>query len=173
MRGTRAILTLPVLVLTLAVSTGCYSLTPVSSPTPGMDVRVRLKVESAVRRSEEVDEPIRNMDGRIVEVSDRTVALDVLIARGQTVFENVVIRDTITFARNELESILERKFSPVKTSLVVVAIGAGGFLVVKGIQQVVGGTNDEPPGDGTNADVVPAFRTRRLTIFSIPLFRFR
>ncbi len=38
-------------VLSLAVSTGCYSYKPVLAPRAGMEIRAQLNTEAAVRRS--------------------------------------------------------------------------------------------------------------------------
>jgi len=162
-----------VVVLAVGVEAGCYTYQPVPAPTPGMDVRVRLRVEAAVRRSTEIDEPIRHVDGRVVAASADGISLDVLVARSQTVFQNIVIRDTVMFPAADLETVMRRKFSPAKTGLMVAVSGVGAFLIVKGISQIVGGNEDMPPDDGTTAIVVPAFRKPGLTGLSIPLFRFR
>jgi hypothetical protein len=173
MRRGRALLREVVPVLALLVGSGCYSFAPVSSPAPGMDVRARLRVEAAVRRSQEIDEPIRYVDGRVVTATADEISLDVLIARSQTVFQDIVIRDTITFQLAELEAVLERKLSAKRTGLFVIGTGVGAFLVVKGISQIVGGNEEPPDDDGTTAVVVPAFRQRSFIGLSIPLFRFR
>jgi hypothetical protein len=169
----RRISGLIVVILALGGAAGCYSFAPVASPTVGMDVRARLRIEAAIRRSAEVDEPVLNVDGRVVAASADAISLDVLIARSQSVFQDIVIRDTVTFQMAELERVMERKFSPAKTGLFAVASGVGVFLVVNGISQIVGGNEEEPPDGGTTSIVVPGFRKHRLTGFSIPLFRFR
>lgn len=129
---------------------GCFSYRPLASPTPGTDVRVRLTTEAAVRRSAGLDDAILHYDGAVVGADADTIALDVLLARSYSAFQNVTIRDTIRLSTAEIESILARRLSLGKTVLVTLGAGAAAFAIVKGIDQVVGGTGDEdgtgPPG---------------------------
>ncbi|HSL72805.1 MAG TPA: hypothetical protein VK864_21310, partial [Longimicrobiales bacterium] len=127
-------------------------------------VRARLTGEAAARRSQGLDEPIVRLDGTIVESSSQVLALDVLVARTSSAFQDVVIRDTVRLETTEIQSVLQRKLSVGRTALVVLGAGAAAAGIVLGIDQIVGGT-DEPPDGGD-----PNLRARRIVI---PLFRFR
>ncbi len=144
------------LVLALLSTAGCYTFRPVTPPESGMDVRATLNVDAAIRRSQGLDDPIRYVDGRIVEYGPDAVSLDVLVARSASVFQEVVIRDTVRLMTSEIESILARRLSVARTVLFG-TIGVGGaVMLIAGISSIVGGNDDEPP-DGNEAIVVPVF----------------
>jgi hypothetical protein len=139
----------PALLLCLLAG-GCYTYRPLRSPAPGTDVRVRLTTEAAVRRSAGLEDPILHIDGTVVVIEPDTIALDVLLARSYSAFQNVTIRDTVRVGTPEIASLLARQLSLGRSVLVTVAAGAAAFVIVKGIEQVVGGTGDDdgngPPG---------------------------
>lgn len=135
-------------VLPLATVTACYSYTPVQSPQPGMDVRTRLKADAAARRSQGLDEPVLRYDGLIVASTAESLSLDVLVARSSSAFQDIVIRDTLRIELSEIQSISKREFSPARTGLFTVGTAVAAFAVVKGIEQIVGGSEDPlDPGD--------------------------
>src|SRR5688572_13210553 len=136
---------------------GCYTYTPVESPTPGMEVRARLTAEAASRHSQGLDEPVLSYAGRVVSTSADALALDVLVARSSSAFQNVTIRDTVTLRRTEIQSVLHRKFSAPRSALFTVGAVAAGVLVVAGIEQIVGGTGPEEQDPGTPALREPFF----------------
>ena len=138
----RAVLT----IACAALLAGCYSYKPVVTARPGMEVRARLSNEAAVRRSQGYDEPIMRLDGRVVEATNNALTLDILIVRSSSAFQNVEMRDTVQLASNEIQSIEQRTFSPGRTALVVIGGAVGIFALVKGIDQVVGGTGDDDGG---------------------------
>ena len=125
---------------------GCYSYKPVVTARPGMEVRARLSNEAAVRRSQGYDEPILRLDGRVVDATSDALTLDILIVRSSSAFQNVEMRDTVQLASNEIQSLQQRKFSPGRTALVAIGGAVGIFALVKGIDQVVGGTGDDDGG---------------------------
>ena len=146
-----------VAVLVVIVSvTGCYSYVPVQSPVPGTEVRARLKADAAIRRSQGLDDPITRIDGVVVESSAQALALDVLVARSSSAFQNVTLRDTVRLESSEIEWVLQRKFSTARTALLVVGAGAAAAGIIAGIDQVVGGT-DDPTDPGTPTFRKPGF----------------
>lgn len=157
---------LTVLVVGLSVVlTGCYSYKPAPTAQVGMEVRARLKTEAAVRRSQGYDEPILRIDGRIVEATSDALKLDVLVVRSSTQFQNIEMRDTVTVARSEIDAVLQRRFAPAKTALVVVGGVVAIAALVAGIDQVVGGTGDEDGGGD------PTFRVPLSAVLSAILQR--
>jgi hypothetical protein len=144
------------LALVLLAGSGCYTFQPATDVQPGLDVRTRLNVEAALRRSQGLDDPIRYIDGRVVEHGSESLSLDVLIARSSSVFQQIEMRDTVTIMNTEIESILERRLSVGRTLLVSAAVVGGAIAVVAGINSIVGGT-EEPPDDGNQTIVVPIF----------------
>jgi hypothetical protein len=128
--------------------TACYGYTAVQAPQAGMEVRARLKGDAAVKRSEGLDDPIVRYDGVVVDATAQAVAIDVLVARSSSAFQDVVIRDTVQLQLAEIQSLQQRKLSVPRTLLFTVAAGAGAFAIVTGIKEVVGGTEDTPgPGN--------------------------
>jgi hypothetical protein len=125
---------------------GCYSYSPVQSPRPGMEVRARLNTEAAVRRSQGLEEPVVRLEGIVVESSPEAISLDVLVARSSSAFQNVVIRDTVQLQTSEIQSLLSRRISVPRTALFTAGGIAATFLLVKGIDQITGGTGESPPG---------------------------
>jgi hypothetical protein len=145
------------LAMSLSVVAGCYSFASVQSPQVGMDVRARLTSEAAVRRSQGLDDPVVRLDGTVVEATPTALSLDVLVARSSSAFQDVEIRDTVRLEKQEIQSIMVRKFSAPKTALFVVGAGAAIFGIVKGIDQVVGGTENGDGGGDPTTFTVPIF----------------
>ena len=142
--------------LLAGLAAGCYRYEPVQSPRPGADVRARLGVEAAVRRSEATGEPVRHLSGSVVALRGDTLELDVLVARAHVALQEIVVRDTLALALGDVEELLERRLSPVRTVLFVTAVVAGTAAVVAGITSVTGGNTGDDGGDGgTRAVVVP------------------
>lgn len=129
------------------VAAGCYSYVPIESPQRGMDVRAQLETEAAVRRSAGLDDPITSYEGTVVAVDSTELALDVLIARSVSAFEDVEIRDTVRLARTDIRTLQEHRLSPVRSVLVTIAAGAVVVGIVMGIEAISGGTGPED-GEG-------------------------
>lgn len=153
-------------VLTL-VTSGCYRYTQVETARLGMEVRAQLEAEAAARRSQGLDEPITSYDGTVVDVTDDTLMLDVLVARSASAFQDVEVRDTVRLGTSEVRRIMQRRIAPLQTALVTIAAGVGAFALVKGIDAVVGGTDEDDDGREptfrvmvfslTGSRLVPAF----------------
>ncbi|MGH7461424.1 MAG: hypothetical protein ACREMA_10390 [Longimicrobiales bacterium] len=148
-----------------ASSAGCYTYAPVPAARPGMDVRARLTAEAAVKRSQGLDEPIMLVDGTVVEATPTTVAVNVLVARTSSAFQNVEIRDTVRLETLEIQSLMARKFSPGKTALATVVAALAAYGAFTTFEQIVGGTDD--PSDPGNPNIrgsrsiPPGFRLLR------------
>ncbi|MGH7476396.1 MAG: hypothetical protein ACRELD_08905 [Longimicrobiales bacterium] len=136
-----------------------------------MEVRARFTNESAIRRSQGLDEPILYLDGRVVEAGPDTLALDVLIARSTSVFQDITIRDTISVRVSELQSVTAREIAVGRSILFAAALGTGVALAVAGISAITGGNEGEPGDNGSQAAVLPLsilWRAFPLLKFSIP-----
>lgn len=141
--------------LLLIVTSGCYNYRAVESPQPGMEVRARLSTEAAVRRSRGLDAPVMHVDGRVVDAVPQSIMLDVLVARDASQFRDVEIRDTLRIDRTEIESITVRELSTGRSLLFAGAVGAGAYLVVRGITTVVGGNEGDDGDDGGTVFAIP------------------
>lgn len=147
------------------IAGGCYSYEPLPSPSPGDEIRARLTAEAAVRRSEGLLDPILHYDGTVVDATADTLLVDVLVARSSTTFQDVEIRDTVRLATGELQTIEGRRLSFMKSALFTVAAGVAAFAVIKGIDQVVGGTNDDDNNGEPGLRVpVPGLKGLRLQV---------
>lgn len=147
-----------VLVVAAVLSAGCFSYKPLAEPRPGMDVRAQLTNDAAVRHSKGLAEPILHYDGVVVETDQDSLALSVLIARSSSAFQDIEIRDTVLLGNAEIESILGRKLSPTKSILSAVVAGAAAFAIVKGFDQIVGGTGEDTGNPPPPAARVPVAR---------------
>jgi hypothetical protein len=147
-----------VLACVFPVLAGCYSYAPLETARPGMEIRARLNTEAAVRRSQGYDEPILHYDGVVVESTSDSLAINVLVVRSSTTFQDFEIRDTVHLGTGEIQGLMGRKISVTKSLLFTVAAGAAAFAIVKGIDEVVGGTGDDPDGGGPQTLRVPIFR---------------
>src|SRR5688572_19935927 len=116
--------------LPLVFATACYTYVPAQSVQPGMDVRAQLTSTAAVQRSQGRDEPIMRYEGVIVDVAPDTLALDVLIARASGALQDVVIRDTVSIATAEIQTLMRRKLSPTKTTLFTLAAVGGTVALI-------------------------------------------
>ena len=164
MKGGDRILGLCMVCLIVA---GCFTYRPIESASPGTSIRARLTSEAAVRRSQGLDEPILYYDGTVVAAGADSLALDMLIARNPSAFQQIEIRDTLTLARTEIQSMMGRQLSVTKSVLVTIGAGAAAFAIIKGIDQIIGGTGDDEDG-GTPTARVPVIRwvgSRLETIF--------
>ena len=147
-----------VLALSLA-GAGCYSYVPAQTLQPGADVRARLNTESAVARSQGLDDALLSYTGKIVAADTESITLDVLIARDASQFSRVEIRDTLILPRSELQSVMVRELSVIRSALFVAAVGAGAYAIISGVGGIVGGNEGEPdPGDPA---LVPSYMRRR------------
>ena len=153
------------LLLCWLVATGCYTYAPVERPEAGMEVRARLTGDAAARASQGLDEPVLRYDGRVVTASADSIAMDVLIARVSSGVQDITIRDTVSLRRIDLQSVLERKFSPTRSVLFGLGAGAAAFGIAMGIDQIVGGTGEDDPNP-------PPTSLREPFFVRIPLFQF-
>ena len=160
------------LLFVLLAAAGCYTFQPATDVRAGTDIRAQLNVEAAVRRSQSLQDPIRHVDGRVVEQTPESLTIDVLIARSSSVFQAATIRDTVRLMSSEIETIFERKLSVWRSALVTVAVAGGAAAVVAGISTIVGG-NEEDPDPGTPTIVVPVFSVglHALRVFGFTLRR--
>ena len=136
--------------LPFMLSTACYRYVPLESPQRGMDVRAQLTSEAAVRRSQGREEPVLRYHGMIVGFTPDSLALDVLVARSSGAVQDVVIRDTVSIATAEIQTLMRRKLSVGRTTLFTLAAGAGAAVVVMGVDQIVGGTDPKDDGGTPN-----------------------
>ena len=147
--------------LQFSMLAGCYTYAPVATPAPGAHVRASLTVEGAVRQSEVLGRPERTLTGRIVSLDDQALALDVITASTRGQLREIVLRDTLVIAVDQVTAIEERRLSWARTGVVFAGFVVGGFLLVNNL--TAGGEVDS----GTEGPTVPLDR------ITIPIFQIR
>ncbi|MGH7483661.1 MAG: hypothetical protein ACRELV_16055 [Longimicrobiales bacterium] len=125
--------------------TACYAYTPVQSVEPGMAVRARLTAAAAVRESESRNEVVREVEGLVVRADADSLALDILLVRGQSGGRTIEFRDTLNLMRLEVETLQAREFSAWRTAAAVAGVGLLGAVM---IDQLSAGGEGEDDGDG-------------------------
>jgi hypothetical protein len=153
----RQIVRLSLLLPILLLAPACYKYTPVQTPEPGMEVRAELETEAAVRRSQGLNDAILRYDGVIVDITPGAFSLDVLIAHSSSAFQDVTIRDTINLQNAEVRSLMKRTLSPARTGIFAIGTGVAAFLLVKSIDSIVGGTDDDDGNGRPPAMRIPVF----------------
>lgn len=150
---------LGVIALCALFSTACYTYQIVESPAPGTNVRAALTVEGAVRQSEFLGEPVRNLSGRLVTADDDLVRLDVITASSRGTFNDIVIRDTLSIPGDQIVALEQREVSWIRTGVIAAAITT---VAVVGISSLTsGGENIDGGGEpGTTFEGIrfPIFR---------------
>lgn len=141
------------------LAAGCYSYAPAQNLQPGADVRARLNAASAVARSEGLDDAIVSYTGTVVAADSESITLDVLVARDPSQFSRAEIRDTLILPRSELQSVMVRKLSVIRSVIFTAAVAGGAYAIVSGVSSIVGGNEGEP--DPGNPALVPSHMTRR------------
>lgn len=160
-RPLRAALAAISLLPPLLLSGGCYSYVPAESPRPGTEVRAHFSTEGAIRYSGRRDIPVMHVDGVLVRETPDSLLLDVLIARDQSEFSRVEIRDTVNIRRADVQSLLVREMSTTRSILFVGAAGVGAVLLVQGFKAITGGSEgDGEPGGPIQPAVAPAYSLR-------------
>jgi hypothetical protein len=160
-RPLRAALAAISLLPPLLLSGGCYNYVPAESPRPGTEVRAHFSTEGAIRYSGRRDIPVMHVDGVLVRETPDSLLLDILIARDQSEFSRVEIRDTVMIRRADLQSLLVREMSTTRSILFVGAAGVGAVLLVQGFKAITGGSEGEgEPGGPILPAVAPAFSLR-------------
>jgi hypothetical protein len=160
-RPLRAALSAVCLLPPLLLSGGCYNYVPAESPRPGTEVRAHFSTEGAIRYSGRRDIPVMHVDGVLVRETPDSLLLDILIARDQSEFSRVEIRDTVMIRRADLQSLLVREMSTTRSILFVGAAGVGAVLLVQGFKAITGGSEGEgEPGGPILPAVAPAFSLR-------------
>ena len=142
----------------LVAVTGCYGYAPVQMPQPGVEVQARLNAQSAVARSEGLDEPVLAYRGQVVAATPESITIDRLIARDASQFSRAEIRDTLTLQRSEIQSLMVREISMTRTLLFAGALGVGAYAIISSIGGRVGGNQGEP--DPGNPALIPLRSTQ-------------
>ncbi|HWP71600.1 MAG TPA: hypothetical protein VNM36_10880, partial [Gemmatimonadaceae bacterium] len=134
-------------VLLMASSLGCYSLTPIegATPLPGSDVRLSLSDEGSVRMAPLIGPRIGAIDGRAMESSDTAIVLAVQAVVAQGGRSMAWSQERLAVPRNAVSSMRERTLNRGKTwlaaGLTVVGVFALGqiFGMGDGFDGLLGG----------------------------------
>jgi hypothetical protein len=151
----RAPSSLPVRAVALVgafVLSGCYTYVPATSVAPGSDVRVLLPVESRRAGGTVIRETLA-VEGTLVSWDDTLrVATETTQQVGN--FRQVQQMDTLRVPASEVDAVELREFSRGRTLGLTAAIVGGAALLVTGISQAAGGSDDGGGnGNGTSASI--------------------
>jgi hypothetical protein len=153
---------LVLLAVAAGAGTACYTYRPLEQPMPGAAVRASLTVEGAVRQSEYLGEPIRSLSGKFVSTDAGGVHLDVITGASRGIFNDIVLRDTLSIPTNQIVVMEAREIHWLRTGIV-----AAGAALIAGVaigSLTGGGENVEgsgPPPEGFEGILIPIFRIGR------------
>jgi len=119
-------------VAVLAAS-GCYSFTPMNSPTPtlGTDIRVKLTDAGSVNLAPLVGSRVESIDGRGIEANDTALVLAVTATTnrgGDVAHWN---NERVTIPRSAISGFEGQRFSTRRTYVASAIVVAGALLVAK------------------------------------------
>lgn len=119
------------LLCTLAVS-GCYSYAPVapaSTPPPATSVRVRLSRPMDFPISDVTVRDVVELQGEVVQAQDTSMQLSVFGLRSQTGFGVDAGGETVSFPRNAVVGLAQKRISPLRSAIFAALLVAGAFAV--------------------------------------------
>ena len=118
-------------VLLMAGSLGCYSLTPIegATPSPASDVRLSLSDEGSVRMAPLIGPRIGAIDGRAMESSDTAFVLAVQAVVAQGGRSMAWSQERLAVPRNAVSSVRERTLNRGKTWLAAGLTVVGAFAL--------------------------------------------
>ena len=143
MRARRA----AVLLLLLATA-ACHTYVPVSNPTPGTRVRVRVPVTSALDNGN-LAPSTASIEGDVIAAGD-TLVLGTMTRQEYGAYREVTLVDTLRLGPDQLLSVEQAQFSTGRTialtaAIVGAAVGTAIAAFGGGGEQIDGG---EPPPQG-------------------------
>jgi hypothetical protein len=138
---------------------GCYSYAPVEleQVTPGAQARARVSPQEAARLSESLGRQDRLIEGQVIETGSDRLLLAVPMTTGSVGLAPRQFHQRIELTRSGMLELEERKFSPLKTGLVIGAAAIlAGAATAAAFAALDAGDGDSKP----NPDriVVPLFR---------------
>jgi len=132
-------------VFVVALLGACQTYTPVTNPTPGSTVRVRVPVTSAVANRNAAPETIA-IEGDVVEAGD-TLVLATTRRHEYGAYREIVQFDTVRLGPDQQYSVEVVEFSARKSIILGLVITAGAALAAAKAFGV-GGADDKPlPGE--------------------------
>lgn len=141
-------------VLGIALLSGCYSYHPVASAPVGSMVRVRVPVTSALNNPNRAPETA-SIEGLVVAGGD-TISLATETRREFGAYREIVQHDTIRLAATQASLVEVREFSSKKSVALGVVIAGGAGLAAAVAFGLGGGRGGNPtdPGTGPQTAVV-------------------
>lgn len=150
------------LVAALFVLCGCtvyLPLNPEVPPPAGTNVRARLTTPGAVRISDRLGSPVREIEGEILSFWGDSLGLSLMATTeyGRP-WDSV---DTLKIATAEVFQFEEKRLDKTRTAFLVGGVGVVTGIVIGAIYSAAGGADGgDPPGD-IDAIVIPLFSIRR------------
>ncbi|HZE09220.1 MAG TPA: hypothetical protein VE110_10755 [Gemmatimonadaceae bacterium] len=116
----------------------------------GTDVRVKLDADAAATSFSRIGSRVQQVEGRVVGVSDSTLAIGVTAVTRVNGLEDGWGGDTVVFRRSEIQGVEEKRISTSRTLLSVGGVVVGGFLAHAGLRGGAGTGAGQPPTGGGN-----------------------
>ena len=140
---------------------GCSVYVPLNPDTPppvGTDVRARLTTPGAVRISDRLGSPVREVEGQILSFLGDSLGLSLMATTefGRP-WDSV---DTLKLGTIEIFQLEEKKLDRRRTALLAGGVGVVSGVLIAALFRAAGGSEDgDPPGD-IDAIVIPLFSIR-------------
>ena len=126
------------------VLSGCYTYHPVGTVSIGDRVQAQLTTEEAIKQSEVGGEPLRDLEGTVLGVSEDNIRMQVVTARSQSIQTDYRFTRDYTVPRAGIVQLNERRLSPIRTAGVTALIGGLVYLILD--TTVIGGGGSDPGG---------------------------
>lgn len=141
---------------------GCSVYVPLSPDTPppvGTDVRARLTTPGAVRISDRMGAPVREVEGEVLSVGADSIGFGLLTASEYTRPWDSV--DTLRVSTLEIFEMEEKRLDRTRTAILVGGVGIVTGVVIAAMFNASGSSEDGDPPGGIDAVLIPFFSIRR------------
>ena len=136
----RRTLFLSALATTAALGTGCYKYEPIAQTErdPGIRVRATLNDRGTADLARFLGPSVAEVEGNIVSSQDGEMVLAVASTQQHSGIENFWNGEQVAVPRDFVVSLRERKFSTLRTTLLVGGILAGGIILNASLGDALG-----------------------------------
>lgn len=143
----------------LLVTSACYTYQPIETVSIGDRVEARLTTEEAIRQSEIRGDPLREIQGTVLGVTEETISIEVVTARGQSLTENFEFVQNYTVPRAGILELNRRTLSPVRSLGTALVVGGLVYLILD--TTIIGAGGNGPGDNGDPVDIITRIRIGR------------
>ncbi|MGH7652959.1 MAG: hypothetical protein ACREMS_14110 [Gemmatimonadaceae bacterium] len=116
----------------------------------GTDVRVNLDADAAGISFSRIGSRVQQVEGRVVGMSDSSLAIGVTTVTRLNGLEDAWSGDTVVFQRSQIQGVEEKRISASRTLLSVGGLVVGGIVAHAGLRGGTSTVAGQPPGGGGN-----------------------